>query len=93
MATSAANLRKKLARINAEKDCVAIFSPGNGVSFYIPDSFIELLKEGDDIPVYVWAVLCQVHIYQYFESDPTIKEFVSKIKKQILLDLHTEGNS
>ncbi len=86
-------LLRKLANLNADIDAVAIFKPNGGLSFYIPDTFVEMIKEDEgNLPSYVWAVLLHVHLYKYFESDPTIIEFKNKMQEQILLDLRTEDD-
>ncbi len=98
MATNRRKLKQQLAAIDPERDCVAIFKPNKGVAFYIPDYFADMIKaepvreDGTrELPTYVLAVLLHVHLLKYQDSDPTIREFIDKVKDQIILDLRTQG--
>lgn len=91
-ADSARILKQKLARLDPGRDCVAIFKPGKESVFYVPDAFYDEIGQGKDVPAAVWAVFAMVHIYQH-RDDPTIHEFVDKVRQQVLLDLRTQGES
>ena len=90
--TSKQRLLRKLANLNADKDAVAIFQPGEGITFYIPDELRDTIKKSGNLPPYIWAVLLHAHLYKYFDSDPTIIEFKQRMKDQILLDLQVESD-
>lgn len=85
------DLKKVLDNINPDTDCVAIFKPKGGVHFHIPDEMLKAVKVGGNLPAYIMAVLLHVHLYKYFDSDPTVKEFADKFRDQIYLDLMAEG--
>lgn len=92
MRSSKQRLKQKLARLNPDRDCVAIFQPNQGIVFYIPDYFTDQIKAGNDqLPAYVMAVLMHAHLLQYFDTDPVVKEFYGKIRDQVLLDLQADN--
>lgn len=79
---------EKLAATDFENDCVAVFRPGGGIWFHVPDQFIDQLREDKPIPIYVTAVLMHAHLLTHIE-DPTVRAYYEKFRDQLTLDAIT----
>lgn len=75
---------------NEDTDAVAVFRPGNGVAFHIPDKIKETVKVGKVLPSYVMSVFVHIYIFQHFEDDPKVKAFADYIQDAIMAELSAD---
>jgi hypothetical protein len=87
MQSSQISIKQKLSKINYDRDCLIICQPDRGITFHIPEGIKDLVRIDEELNPYVFIPLLVYHLMKYSTSDPTIIEFISKMKSQIFLDL------
>ena len=71
--------------VNPDTDAVAVFRPGDGCAFHIPDSFSEM--PGDRLPTHIRALFAMIYVLVHIKDDPKVKAFVHYLDKATLAEV------